>query len=95
MTDIKHTPGPWTTSQQNGLRLFIVGQDEALAECFRMEQTGGFDATLFANARLIAAAPELLEALKELVGKLEDVIDIGKPEMLGKAWAAIRKAEEL
>jgi hypothetical protein len=58
------TPGPWEVSQQHGLRLFIVGAGEAICEAFRIEQTGGFDETLFANASLIAAAPELLEALQ-------------------------------
>lgn len=60
---VKHTPGPWTFSQQRGLRLFIVANDEAIAE---LPIEGKFNDTIFANARLMAAAPNMFDALHEL-----------------------------
>lgn len=66
-TKVQHTPGPWKLSQQNGLCLFIVADNEAIAEVFRVESSGGFDATLFANARLIAAAPDMAKALRAII----------------------------
>ena len=59
MTELKHTPGPWHiyfNSQDNIVirKMFADGQEShSIAVC----HSG------FANARLIAAAPELLEAL--------------------------------
>lgn len=71
MTNItKHTPGPWIVSSHptaNTYNLEIKHNDNlvAVAAC----QTWGYGATATrleaqANARLIAAAPELLEALR-------------------------------
>ena len=92
----KHTPGPWRVSQQRGLSLFIVGCDEAIAEILRVEQNGGFDGTLFANGRLIAAAPELLEALEHAFLVLLEDPTIGNNvdynDVRSQCEAAIRKA---
>jgi len=50
-----------------------------------------------ANARLIAAAPELLEALKDTLAELSPLMQAYRPEhydtICGKARAAIEKAE--
>lgn len=60
-TKNKHTPGPWKCRKDiNGLTVFD-SQGMALANC--VFQIGDEEK---ANARLIAAAPELLEALKAL-----------------------------
>jgi hypothetical protein len=61
---VSHTPGPWMPAKGPGL-LVIVSQDESIATI----ATGTFKGELptdqiLANARLIAAAPELLEALE-------------------------------
>jgi hypothetical protein len=65
----KHTPGPWQVSGVrhkgdlklgNDARLHMVGpDDDAVAGVFFHMQTG----VGWADARLIAAAPELLDAL--------------------------------
>ena len=64
----KHTPGPW-----------VVFDDHPDKACFHIREDNCFDeiATIYryqcnprntlADARLIAAAPDLLEALEELV----------------------------
>ena len=88
----KHTQGPWeinsgtTVYAQNGIarlrrRAALCKTDISSSEGDTLEKAR-------ANARLIAAAPELLEALKELVGWLEDDI-----YFLDKARAAIAKAK--
>src|ERR1700686_1748942 len=60
--EAKHTPGPWTVSQQQGLRLFIVGNDEAIAEVLHTN----FNKEMFANADLIAKSPDLFNELESL-----------------------------
>ena len=57
----QHTPGPWTVAGRD-----VVGKlgemDTCIAECFNHSSMDRHNAE--ANARLIAAAPELLEAVK-------------------------------
>ena len=63
----KHTPGPWWIDW-NVSRLDIFSSDAAtlVATLRRSALSEGIDETAKANARLIAAAPELFEALREL-----------------------------
>lgn len=72
MSKSKHTPGPWT--EENGLvsagkgldRIKIASMHWAPShQVARPEQQD-------ANARLIAAAPELLEELADLLGVIQD-----------------------
>lgn len=75
-----HTPGPLTS--KNG-RVFPVGWDTAasqVAKCNTPE-----------NARLFSAAPELLEALKEIIDDCSDDMDV---YYISKAQFAIKKAKE-
>jgi hypothetical protein len=56
-----HTPGPWIEQEEVG----FVEIHPAHNELFTVAHVKGFDMhEARANARLIAAAPELLEALK-------------------------------
>jgi len=98
-----HTPGPWVyewcngaysdgivTSQSNSIAIVMGGN---YGEWRDAPDNG--DAEFEANARLIAAAPELLEACKNLVGHADWValnfrIDYAH---LDEARAAIAKAE--
>jgi hypothetical protein len=68
---MKHTKGPWTYDETYGL--IMAGETIEVAACHAGR---GGDAK--ANARLIAAAPEMLELIEELAdqpGQLhEDVI---------------------
>ena len=86
----KHTPGPWEY-RWNG-HYFDVGilTRESIVPIFPAVCIG-VQAGLEANARLIAAAPELLEALKDIV----EWTELGDYEesFLAKARAAISKAE--
>ena len=61
-TEVKHTPGPWALCQANdgrmSIRAGIDGDDSVLSlAAFQRD----------ADARLIAAAPELLEALQAIL----------------------------
>lgn len=86
-----HTPGPWTVSwdEEDGWNNHIYSSPEDRV-CFMAhggpEKQPEFDA----NARLIAAAPDLLEALKLMRGT---VMDHGDSLEWAVLRAAIAKAE--
>ena len=91
MTKAKHTPGPWVIGSSEGRVLSHwdgIGYWEianATVTNFRgdsgeMYFAGG---TQEANARLIAAAPDLLEALEGLEGYVEGIIEDGCPKCGG------------
>ena len=86
----KHTPGPWRTF--NVADVFPDDGDteggRQIADCAVGELIGFHEAA--ANARLIAAAPDLLEALKDMV--LYCDMFPNAPYHV-KAKAAIAKAE--
>jgi len=81
MIEIKHTPGPWKTDQFGDIET-EGGIAIATTELLTVRD--------MANARLIAAAPELLEALYDVDATATDAYD---PVMLAKVQAAIAKAE--
>ena len=89
----KHTPGPWKVA--NNSRSVLAGpvkinqQAGPAAQCAAVEAKNEF--TLRANARLIAAAPEMLEALTELVEWSKTSNGTSK-QVVDKAKAAIAKA---
>lgn len=58
-----HTPGPWRIDPGHSV-LSIVAGDERIAAVSTVYYWQPFTATDAANARLIAAAPELLATLK-------------------------------
>lgn len=82
MTQFKGTPGPWT-----GKDVGIAKQDDAgLQLGFIMTFDEKRRDECAANARLIAAAPELLEALQDLQARTCIYVNTSK------AKAAIAKA---
>jgi hypothetical protein len=92
-----HTPGPWTTEQPSGLTnpepnwLPIYAPKWWHLAKVVVELDGERSEEGEANARLIAAAPELLEACKAIADHYdEDEILSGD---LNKLRAAIAKAE--
>jgi hypothetical protein len=64
---IGYTPGPW---RADGFVIKSVDQFVASAELMRREPFSAATKESHANARLIAAAPNLLEALKDCVHRL-------------------------
>ena len=96
----KHTPGPWAFSRSDNFgdaRFYVAQQDGApytpnysdVATLIAETVSGERVSIQEANARLIAAAPELLEALQEMVEIAESQGHIVK-----RARAAIAKATE-
>ncbi len=106
---MSHTPGPWVFSEDGwvcanapwySVDAIDLGDDGAVATVAivsRGDDPTAYDSRVFkANARLIAAAPDLLEALERCEALARAVIS-GKPqrdadEVLLAAVAAIAKA---
>jgi hypothetical protein len=82
-----HTPGPWFVTTQDDYPTGEVSADPMGVR--HVVTTYGNDAK--ANARLIAAAPDLLLALTWLVG-LKDEPPPDYDEQNPLAWAAARAA---
>lgn len=93
----KHTPGPWEVGQQRRFEeltpRWIIRPEGEFPHGLWIADGGwiGHEETE-ANARLIAAAPDLLAALKEAV----EVAPLGTTKVakwMGRAGNAIDKAE--
>ena len=67
MADTKFTPGPWRLGNFSGLndRFIYDGSDEGWAIADTKMHHGRHHKQGLANAHLIAAAPELYEALED------------------------------
>ena len=98
----KHTPGPWNTDRQNwpfeltGRYHRVISEERfpaAFIPAWSEPGPGEVDGTeeAKANAHLISAAPDLLEALKTLVGPIWSPQE--SADAVAKACAAIAKAE--
>lgn len=93
MSKHKHTPGPWIVKfhlPQEGKPMYeLKGSGPWMSTSSQLE----------ANASLIAAAPELLEALRKMAGfhQCNDNPDHGyslhAQQEVEKAWDVIAKAE--
>jgi len=67
MSNTKHTPGPWSYSDHASPRITNVECDIARVEALPgSENHSEVRGEVIANARLIAAAPDLLAALREV-----------------------------
>ena len=105
----KHTPGPWEAIpfDEDGEQHFGIinarqpcGGKIKTADIARIWPRGG-KAKTAANASLIAAAPELLEALKFILADYEDAreewnsfdAETYADHLIAEARAAIAKAE--
>lgn len=82
-----HTPGPWRLDNRAGGRV-VAGIDDTVANT---RCQSDLQHQHEANARLIAAAPEILAALEQLIDDMQDghcVCEQAKQE----AIAAVAKA---
>jgi hypothetical protein len=98
--NVKHTPGPWIyyadlpSTDPNWHIVTTANKMRVLANV-HIEPGNAMDE---ANARLIAAAPDLLEALKGLLSDIEEYQEINKLGGKDNHWqvisrTAIAKAE--
>lgn len=99
---MKHTPGPWTFSNDrfnacpdvkpDGVLGSILSEDEwFIAEVWA--DAGDDDSEPEANARLIAAAPDMLEALRGIQAQCAGHCDEFSLRVCVVANTAIAKAE--
>ena len=103
MTQVKHTPGPWFVPDQTYARNLTVEVDDGIAcpgSGGAMSYTTdvcvlGWNGTpeWDANARLIAAAPDMLEALQGLVSANNSTDGMAMRKAWDKADAAIARAK--
>jgi hypothetical protein len=83
-----HTPGPWTIPARDSGVTVNAGHG-IVAEVYAVD----VGTTQIANARLIAAAPDLLEALHDALVQLEcSPMVSGYSEVVKRARAALCKA---
>lgn len=90
----KHSPAPWTWNKHYcGL---VASNGDPVLQFYEYEGMllAGFDKYEKANARLIAAAPELLEALNLCLAQLEPSMTTLEFEAADAARAAISKATQ-
>jgi len=89
----KHTPGPWLIAKPKGNgvmhKIWRTNGDERNTGYARIARHVPFAA----DAQLIAAAPDLLEALKEWIGYVPSSTDKIEQARIDRAIAAIAKAE--
>lgn len=88
-----HTPGPWTIGQYDEVqRAYQINAQADIShlDCMPAMAAGRDKAGAMANARLIAAAPEMLVALKEALRALDGDRAINSR---GMVVYAIAKAE--
>jgi len=93
MTNTQHTPGPWSYHYERTINRHIVRSGFAGERNICV--TYGAGATSYecaANARLIAAAPELLEALEGLLNLEPPLLSAKEKKAYAIARAAIAKA---
>jgi len=97
--EAKHTTGPWVIDW-NVSRLDIFGSDETtlVASLRRSPLSQAIDEAARSNARLIAAAPEMYEAIAAIATAMNlgyipnEILSEGSPILEGLR-AAIAKAE--
>ena len=101
---MKHTKGPWTCHSgmvwKDGPDVYPKGENNGIpiARMDREPGNGTVTTERDCNARLIAAAPELLDAATEMLSVLETIdfstLDVNYDKCFWKDWeAAIPKAE--
>lgn len=84
MGGFKYTPGPWKFKYYSGTMdgaVIVFPDGSGILTPFKEE-----------DARLIAAAPDLLEALKDLAGESKETFSHW-PDLKNQVDAAIAKAE--
>ena len=101
-TKTQHTPGPWRVRKDGSGRLARVSDETHEFDCVVTPSLHRDAELMEANARLIAAAPELLAALRSCEETLREYTSheglprtgAKRADAIDAARAAIEKAEE-
>lgn len=91
MSEVKHTPGPWTISpsrRSDNFCIYARDKDYGIGEAWNLSGKPENKA----NARLMAAAPDMLDALKRLIEPTPGVAKL-PAWVYGIVKPAIDKAE--
>lgn len=67
---MKHTKGPWKAVKYQNTSYYTVRQDHSTYGIDARTLAGSDDDLKFHDAHLIAAAPEMLEALENILGSM-------------------------
>jgi hypothetical protein len=87
-----HTPAPWQVDYSGNCHIGITDKNErTIAFCNLQNEDGDEDE---ANARLIAAAPDLLNALKALMQRSTKDAEHYAPDGNEPIWAFISDASD-
>lgn len=89
----KHSPGPWFTKREGFSTVYVEarisgGMLQDVAACGPTEAGSEQQE---ANARLISAAPELLDALKLCEGNISSLLASAHPKVFG-VWLEVVRA---
>ena len=90
MNNLERTPGPWLAEKNEPYGWYIIGGDDIVCELSDNERNQDKP-----NAHLIAAAPEMLEALKASLKYWwggDDALNLYQVETMVEK--AVKKAEE-
>lgn len=89
-----HTPGPWEIGRTNGgkVKIYAAGRGDDWSKWWIAQPLSARPKERDANARLIAAAPDLLKALKDVLEYMPSITAFQR-ERIRRAEAAIAKAE--
>lgn len=101
----KHTPGPWEVENRFSCHSYVKAGARILFQTECNREHAGESEESKANARLIAAAPEMLSALKASLLEHEAIHEVTMlnpvmrgtkpPAIIATIRAAISKAEEV
>jgi len=77
MNKQRFTPGPWRTGAGDFPTIYDRNHDK-VAHCLMRpeDESGDGQLTRLANAKLVAAAPDLLEALQYAVGQVPELASV-------------------
>ena len=99
----KHTPGPWAVEGEDCQAIVLSPSGWIIAQTdhIHSKDPSQWEDIHMANMRLIAAAPDLLESLEDLLSNLDEMGLATMPgdtfenmrETVDRARAAIAKAE--